>query len=78
MKTKDIIRHHVIITKHGEDVYIDETERKDKYSMEIIKLEKVITITGNCTGQGVTLTIEEAHELRRVLNDILIKEEYLK
>ncbi len=71
-KTKN---HHVILTKHGEDIYINETTIKSQYQDEMGRIENVVIITGNLEpNDHLKLTQSEIVELRDIL-EILIEKE---
>jgi len=67
--------HHVILTKYGEDVYVDETTVKNHYSDEKGRIENVVVISGSITkGVAITLTQYNIVELRDILNLLIDKE----
>jgi len=73
--SKRISEHHVIIAKHGEDIYIDEMKIESGYREEKGRIENVITITGNLEpNDHLMLTQDEIVELRDILEIIIEKE----
>ena len=68
--------HHVILTKYGEDIYIDEKTVKSQYPDEKGRIENVITIYGDFTrnDDSLILTQHNIVELRDIL-EILIEKE---
>lgn len=66
--------HHVILTKYGEDIYVDETTHRSSYFEEVGRIENVAIISGNCSGERVTLTQDNIVELRDILNLLIMKE----
>jgi hypothetical protein len=69
--------HHVILSKYGEDIYIDETTIKSHYPTEEGRIENVVYISGNLTGHednSLILTQDAVVELRDVCNLIIEKE----
>ena len=69
--------HHVILTKYGEDIYVDETTIKSNYPDEKGRIENVITISGNLKKRRpmeLTLTQDEIFELKKLMDLLLYKE----
>ena len=67
----------MILTKYGEDIYVDETTEKSSYPDEVGRIENVAVISGNCADHGeheLTLTQDGIVELRDILNMLIEKE----
>jgi len=67
--------HHVILTKYGEDIYVDETKVKSNYPDEEGRIENVAVISGNITHEPLTLNQHHIVELRDILNILIQKED---
>ncbi len=68
--------HHVILTKYGEDLYVDETTVKSSYPDEVGRIENVAIITGNLEpNDHLMLTQDNIVELRDILNILITKED---
>jgi len=68
------ITHYVILTKFGEDIYIDEATHNSSFLSEKERIENVAIISGNCSGEKLTLTQDNIVELRNILNVLIDKE----
>ena len=70
--------HHVILTKYGEDIYVDETIIESNYPDEEGRIENVVTISGNLKTRRptmkLTLTQDEIFELKKLVDLLLYKE----
>jgi len=69
-----VLEHHIILTKYGEDVYVDETTIRSEYPDEVGRIENIAVISGNLTGERVTLTQDEIVELKEILDELIYKE----
>ncbi len=69
--------HHVILTKYGEDIYVDETTIKSSYPDEVGRIENIAVISGNCADHGeheLSLCQNHIVERRDILNVLIEKE----
>lgn len=71
MKVKE---HHVILTKYGEDIYVDETTIRSNYPDEVGRIENVAVISGSIKQKGVILTQDEIVDLKKILDELIYKE----
>ena len=69
-----ISEHHVIISKFGEDIYVDETTHRSSYPDEVGRIQNVAVIQGNITHEELILTQDNIVELRDIC-EILIEKE---